>query len=59
MRRPAGLYVTAISLTVAMAVGTHAASENGLIPLGAFLRAWGLPVYFAAQMILALSVLRS
>lgn len=78
MRRPVWIYVAAISLMMAMAAGTHAASENWLIPLGALLflvsdlsvardrfvasgfinRAWGLPVYFGAQMILALSVVR-
>ena len=77
MRRPVWLYVTAISVMMAMAVGVYANDGNWLIPLGALLfllsdlavardrfiapgfinRAWGLPVYFCGQMVLAFSVL--
>jgi uncharacterized membrane protein YhhN len=76
MRRPVWLYVTAISLMMAMAVGVTANDGNWLIALGALLfllsdlavardrfitpgfinRAWGLPVYFCGQMVLAFSV---
>lgn len=76
MRRPVWLYVTAISLMMAFAVGAYASGGNLAIPAGALLfllsdlavardrfvtrgfinRAWGLPLYFGAQMILASSV---
>lgn len=76
MRRPVWLYVIAISMMMAMAVGACAIDGNWLIPLGALLflvsdlavardrfvtpgfinRAWGLPVYFCGQMVLAFSV---
>jgi uncharacterized membrane protein YhhN len=76
MRRPVWLYVIAISLMMAMAIGVYANDGNWLIPLGALLfllsdlavardrfiapgfinRAWGLPVYFSGQMVLAMSV---
>jgi len=76
MRRPVWMYVIAISLMMAMAVGAYASGGNWLIPLGALLfllsdlavardrfiapgfvnRAWGLPLYFCGQMVLAASV---
>jgi len=76
MRRPVWLYVIAISVMMATAVGTGATDGNWLIPLGALLflvsdlaiardrfiargfinRAWGLPLYFCGQVILACSV---
>jgi len=76
MRRPVLLYVIAISIMMATAVGAGVVDENWLIPLGALLfllsdlaiardrfvapgfnnRAWGLPLYFGGQMVLACSV---
>ena len=76
MRLPVWGYVIAISVMMAVAVGTYAVDGNWAIPLGAlsFLlsdlsvardrfvspdfvnRAWGLPLYFFAQMVLAFSV---
>ncbi len=76
MRGPVWLYVLAISVMMAMAVGVYASDGNWLIPLGALLfllsdlavardrfiapgfinRAWGLPVYFCGQLVLAFSV---
>jgi uncharacterized membrane protein YhhN len=76
LRVPVGLYIAAIAVMVAAAVGTHGAEAAWIIPVGAaaFMAsdvlvarerfvvsspanvAVGLPLYFAAQVLLALSV---
>jgi uncharacterized membrane protein YhhN len=66
MRIPVLLYVIAISAMMAMAAATWSAhgglvlllavARNRFIVPGFINRAWGLPTYFAAQLLLAASV---